>query len=122
MNAHEVAAGHAIGAVLRLLYGIRYSDMGPFRAIRRDALFHLGMREMSYGWNLEMQMRAARAGLRIRELPVAHRRRAGGVSKVSGSLGGTLKASGRILLTLVRIALERKSPPPAAAPARRPAQ
>jgi glycosyltransferase involved in cell wall biosynthesis len=122
MNAHQVAAGHAIGAALRLLYGIRYSDMGPFRAIRRDALSRLGMREMSYGWNLEMQMRAARAGLRILELPVAHRRRAGGVSKVSGSVAGTLKASGRILLTLVRIALERKSPPPAAAPTRKPAQ
>jgi glycosyltransferase involved in cell wall biosynthesis len=122
MSAHQILAGHAIGAAVRLLYGVRYTDMGPFRAIRRDALFRLGMREMSYGWNLEMQMRAARAGLRILELPVAHRRRAGGVSKVSGSLGGTLKASGRILLTFVRIAFERRRPRPAAAPARGPAR
>ena len=106
MSAHQILAGYAIGAALRLLYGVRYTDMGPFRAIRRDALIQLGMRETSYGWNLEMQMRAARAGLRIIELPVAHRRRAGGVSKVSGSLAGTLKASWRILLTFARIALE----------------
>jgi glycosyltransferase involved in cell wall biosynthesis len=122
MSAHQILAGHAIGAALRLLYGVRYSDMGPFRAIRRDALLRLGMREMSYGWNLEMQMRAARAGLRILEVPVAHRRRAGGVSKVSGTLRGTLKASWRILLTFARVALERRRPSPAAAPKRRPAR
>lgn len=122
MSAHQILAGYAIGAALSLLYGVRYSDMGPFRAIRRDALFRLGMREMSYGWNLEMQMRAARAGLRILEVPVAHRRRAGGVSKVSGSVRGTVKASWRILLTLVRVALERRLPPLAAPPARRPAR
>jgi len=85
--------------------------MCPFRAIRRDALMRLGMSETTYGWNLEMQMRAARAGLRILEIPVAHSRRAGGVSKVSGSLRGTLKASWRIAATFVRIAFERKEPP-----------
>jgi glycosyltransferase involved in cell wall biosynthesis len=106
MSLHQRLAGHAIGALLGLLYGVRYSDMGPLRAIRRDALLDLGMREMTYGWNLEMQMRAARAGLRIIELPVAHRRRAGGVSKVSGTLSGTLRAGWRILVTFVRVALE----------------
>ena len=79
----------------------------------------LGMRETSYGWNLEMQMRAARMGLRIIELPVAHRCRAGGVSKVSGNLAGTLKASWRILLTFARIALETRHATPSSAPARR---
>ena len=74
---------------------------------------------LSYGWNLEMKMRAARDGLRILELPVTHPRRAGGVSKVSGSLGGTIRASWRIALTFARIALERPRPRPAAAPARR---
>ena len=106
MAAHQLLAGRIIGAAVRLLYGVRYTDMCPFRAIRRDALICLGMREATYGWNLEMQMRAARAGLRIFELPVAHRRRAGGVSKVSGNLRGTIKASWRILATLTRIALE----------------
>ena len=108
MGAHQLLAGHLFGAAMRLLYGVRYTDMGAFRAIRRDALCRLGMREMTYGWNLEMQMRAARAGLRILEVPVAHRRRTGGVSKVSGSLRGTIKASWRIGATFVRIALEGK--------------
>src|SRR5258708_17758177 len=106
MAAHQLLAGRMIGAALRLLYGVRYTDMCPFRAIRRDALMRLGMREETYGWNLEMQMRAARAGLRILELPVAHRRRAGGTSKVSGSPRGTLKASWRILAAFARVATE----------------
>ena len=119
MNAHQLLAGYAIGAALALLYGVRYTDMGPMRAIRRDVLLGLGMREATYGWNLEMQMRAARAGLRIIEIPVAHRRRAGGVSKVSGNLAGTLKASWRILLTFARVALEARRSAQALAPGRR---
>ena len=107
MSVHQVFAGYLAGAALRLLYGVGYTDMCPFRAIRRDMLMRLGMCETTYGWNLEMQMRAARGGLRILEIPVAHRRRAGGVSKVSGSLRGTIKASWRIVLTFVRIAWER---------------
>lgn len=106
MSSHQIIAGYAIGFALRLLYGVGYTDMCPFRAIRREALARLDMREMTYGWNLEMQMRAARAGLRILEIPVDHRRRAGGVSKVSGSLPGTIKASLRIGATLARIAYE----------------
>jgi hypothetical protein len=108
MNANQIVAGRVIGAALRLLYGVRYTDMCPFRAIRRDALMRLGMREDTYGWNLEMQMRAARAGLRIVELPVAHRRRAGGASKVSGSMRGSFRAGSRILTTFGRIALGRR--------------
>jgi hypothetical protein len=80
--------------------------MCPFRAIRRDALAKLDMREETYGWNLEMQMKAARAGLRILEIPVNHRRRAGGESKVSGTLRGTFVVGARIVATLVRVALE----------------
>jgi glycosyltransferase involved in cell wall biosynthesis len=106
MSVHQVFAGYVIGAALRLLYGVRYTDMCPFRAIRCDTLLRLGMRERTYGWNLEMQMRAARAGLRILEIPIAHRRRTGGTSKVSGSLSGTIKASWRIMLTFARIACE----------------
>jgi glycosyltransferase involved in cell wall biosynthesis len=117
MAAHQLLAGRAIGVAMRLLYGVRYTDMCPFRAIRRDALMRLGMREETYGWNLEMQMRAARAGLRILELPVGHRRRAGGVSKVSGSLRGTVKASWRILTTFVRIAAEGRERGPKTAAA-----
>jgi len=107
MNFQQVFAGRLAGWALRALYGVRYTDMCPFRAIRRDALERLDMREETYGWNLEMQMRAARAGLRILEVPVDHRRRAGGESKVSGTLRGTLLAGTRILYTVARIATER---------------
>jgi len=107
MNAQQIFAGRFAGWLLSILYGVRYTDMCPFRAIRRDALERLGMCEKTYGWNLEMQMRAARAGLRILEVPVNHRCRAGGKSKVSGTLRGTFVAGARILATLLRIALEK---------------
>jgi glycosyltransferase involved in cell wall biosynthesis len=107
MGAHQLLAGRLAGLAMRALYGVRYTDMGPLRAIRREALEELNMRERTYGWNLEMQMRAARAGLRILELPVAHRRRAGGASKVTGSLRGTLRASWNLATTFVRVARAR---------------
>jgi glycosyltransferase involved in cell wall biosynthesis len=108
MNMQQIFAGRFAGWLLSILYGVRYTDMCPFRVIRREALERLGMREKTYGWNLEMQMKAARAGLRILEVPVNHRRRTGGVSKVSGTLRGTFVAGARILTTLLRIAAEKK--------------
>jgi glycosyltransferase involved in cell wall biosynthesis len=107
MNAQQIFAGRFAGWLLSILYGVRYTDMSPFRAIRRDALEKLSMREKTYGWNLEMQMRAARAGLRILEVPVNHRCRTGGVSKVSGTFRGTFVAGARIIATLIRIAAEK---------------
>jgi glycosyltransferase involved in cell wall biosynthesis len=107
MNFQQVFAGRVAGLLLRLLYSVRYSDMCPFRAIRRSALNQLGMKESTYGWNLEMQMRAARAQLRILEVPVNHRCRTGGESKVSGTLRGTFVAGIRIVATLFRVAMER---------------
>ena len=107
MNFQQVFAGRLAGLLLSILYGVRYTDMGPFRAIRRDALDRLSMKEETYGWNIEMQMRAARAGLRILEIPVDHRRRTGGESKVSGTLRGTFVAGARIIATLLRVAIER---------------
>ena len=104
MNFQQILSGRIAGWILRPLYGVRYTDMCPFRAIRRDALEKLGMREQTYGWNLEMQMKAARAGLRILEIPVDHRCRAGGESKVSGTLRGTFVAGTRIVATLLRVA------------------
>ena len=92
---------------MSLLYGVRYTDMCAFRAIRRDALDRLGLRETTYGWNIEMQMIAARAGLRILELPVPYRRRVGGTSKVAGTFRGSVRAAWRIILTIARIALAR---------------
>lgn len=107
MNFQQVFAGRVAGWLLHLMYGVRYTDMCPFRAIRRDALEKLGMKETTYGWNLEMQMRAARARLRILEVPVNHRCRTGGESKVSGTLRGTFVAGARIIATLFRVAFER---------------
>jgi glycosyltransferase involved in cell wall biosynthesis len=106
MGAHQALAGRAIGAVIGLVYGVRFTDMCAFRAIRAGALRRLGMREMTYGWNLEMQMRAARAGLRILEIPVPHGRRLAGKSKVAGTFRGTIRAGFRILATFTRIACE----------------
>lgn len=108
MNFQQIFAGRVAGFLLRVLYGVKYTDMCPFRAIRRDALERLGMREETHGWNLEMQMRAARAGLRILEVPVNHRCRTGGESKVSGTLRGTVVAGARILATFFRVAREPK--------------
>ena len=110
MGVHQALAGYVIGAAVGLVYGTRYTDMCAFRAIRADALARLGMREMTYGWNLEMQMRAARARFRILELPVPHGRRLAGHSKVAGTFRGTLKAGVRISATFARIACEGRSP------------
>jgi glycosyltransferase involved in cell wall biosynthesis len=106
MSWHQVAAGRAAGFGMRLLYGTRYSDMCTFRAIRRDTLLALDMRELTYGWNIEMQMRAARMGLRVLEIPVPYRVRKGGVSKVAGNLGSTLRAGTRIVSTFCRVAAQ----------------
>jgi glycosyltransferase involved in cell wall biosynthesis len=105
---HQVLAGRIAGFGMGALYGVRYSDMCAFRAIDRAALARLGLREMTYGWNIEMQMRAAQSGLRILEIPLPYRRRAGGSSKVAGSLRGTLKAGSRIATTFIRVARSRR--------------
>jgi glycosyltransferase involved in cell wall biosynthesis len=107
MGAHQALAGYMIGAAIGLVYAVRYTDMCAFRAIRSDALARLSMREMTYGWNLEMQMRAASTGLRILELPVPYGRRLAGRSKVAGTLRGSVKAGLRILATFARVACER---------------
>jgi glycosyltransferase involved in cell wall biosynthesis len=108
MNFQQIFSGRLAGLIMRLLYGVRYTDMCPFRAIRRDALEELGMRDQTYGWNLEMQMRAARAELRILEVPVNHCCRSGGQSKVSGTFRGTFVAGARIVLTFLRVAAQKK--------------
>src|SRR5437868_1087098 len=107
MNCHQVLAGYVIGFILWVLYGVRSTDMGPFRAIRRGTLDRLRLREETYGWPLEMQMRAARAHVRTLEVPVDYRRRAGGHSKIAGTVRGSVLAAVRILLTLARIAIQR---------------
>ena len=87
--------------LIRLLYRHRYTDLGPFRAIRWDAYQRLGMRDTNFGWTCEMQVKALRQRLRIAEVPVSYRRRVG-VSKITGTLSGTLAAGYKILWTIAR--------------------
>jgi glycosyltransferase involved in cell wall biosynthesis len=108
MAWHQVGAGRLAGLGMRLLYGVDYTDMCAFRAIRREALLRLGMRELTYGWNIEMQMRAARSGLRILEIAVPYHRRIGGTSKVAGSIRGSIRAGARIMATFVRVSMQSR--------------
>jgi glycosyltransferase involved in cell wall biosynthesis len=92
--------------LIRTLWGVRFTDLGPFRAIRADALRALEMRDADFGWTVEMQVKAARRGLRCVEVPVSYRRRVGR-SKITGTIRGTLRASHKILSTILREALRR---------------
>ncbi len=96
--------GNAIASTaLRVLYGAQYTDLGPFRAIRWDVLEGLRMRDRNYGWTVEMQIKAARRGVAFREVPVSYRPRIG-VSKVSGTVRGSVGAGVKILWLLGRYA------------------
>ena len=108
MLPSQVFAGRLVGTLLRVFQGVHYTDMGPFRAIRRSALEAMGMSELTYGWNLEMQIKAVQQGLRIREITVDYRRRIGGVSKVSGDWKASVKAAARILEVLWRVGMRQR--------------
>lgn len=94
-------------ALMRVLFGARFTDLGPFRAIRRDALEGLSMRDTNYGWTIEMQIKARRLGLRTLEVPVRYRKRRAGRSKVSGTLRGSFLAGIKILWTILRYRLSQ---------------
>ncbi|HVT17625.1 MAG TPA: glycosyltransferase family 2 protein [Thermoanaerobaculia bacterium] len=98
----QARAGNLVACVLiRLLYGHRFTDLGPFRAVRWQALERLGMADPDFGWTAEMQVKALRHRLRVTEVPVSYRRRVG-VSKITGTLSGTLRAGYKILWTVLR--------------------
>lgn len=99
---HQQFGNWLTAQVMGALYGIRVTDLGPFRAIRRAALDRLALRERTYGWSTEMMVKAARAGNRIVEVPVSYRSRYAGRSKVSGNLRNSLKAGSVILGTSLR--------------------
>ncbi len=104
----QARAGNLVACLLiRLLYGHRYTDLGPFRAIRWDALERLRMGDPDFGWTAEMQVKALRHRLRVTEVPVSYRRRVG-VSKITGTIKGTVLAGYKILLTVARHALSRR--------------
>lgn len=87
--------------LIRCLFGVSYTDLGPFRAIRYEALQMLDMQDKTFGWTVEMQVKAAKKGLKTEEVPVRYRRRIG-VSKITGTLKGTVKAGWKILFTIFK--------------------
>jgi glycosyltransferase involved in cell wall biosynthesis len=98
----QARAGNLVAcALIRLLYGHRFTDLGPFRAIRWEALERIGMSDPNFGWTAEMQVKALRHGLRCAEVPVSYRRRVG-VSKITGTVSGTIRAGYKILWTVLR--------------------
>jgi glycosyltransferase involved in cell wall biosynthesis len=104
--------GNALATTLiRLFFGVRFTDLGPFRAIRSDALASLAMRDRDFGWTVEMQVKAARQGLRCIEVPVSYRRRVGR-SKISGTIRGSIGAARKILGTIFREAARGRGPRP----------
>ena len=103
LTPQQVFGNRVACAMIRILFRHRYTDLGPFRAIRAEALESLGMVDRTYGWTVEMQVKALRKGLRVREVPVRYRRRIG-KSKVSGTVRGTLGAGYKIITTILRYA------------------
>lgn len=89
--------------MIRVLYGHRYTDLGPFRAIRWTAYEQLGMNDPDFGWTAELQVKALQHDLRIVEVPVSYRRRVG-VSKITGTVSGTIRAGFKIITTILRYA------------------
>jgi glycosyltransferase involved in cell wall biosynthesis len=103
LTPQQVFGNRLACAMIRILFRHKYTDLGPFRAIRAEALHSLGMLDRTYGWTVEMQVKAVRKGLRVREVPVRYRRRIG-KSKVSGTVRGTLGAGYKIITTILRYA------------------
>jgi len=92
--------------LIRLLYGFSYTDLGPFRAIRADALRRLNMQDRTYGWTVEMQVKVLQHRMKVVEIPVSYRKRIGR-SKVSGTISGSVKAGAKILWTIGRLAMKK---------------
>lgn len=101
MMPQQIFGNWLATTLIRLLYGTRFTDLGPFRAIRLDTLLNLGMRDRNYGWTVEMQAKAAKQKIKYTELPVSYRRRIG-TSKVSGTVKGTVMAGYKIILTIFK--------------------
>jgi glycosyltransferase involved in cell wall biosynthesis len=104
MPPHQRFGNRLVSRLMRLLYGLKVTDLAPYRAIRRDHLFALGMQEMTFGWPTEMMVKAARCNYRIAEVSVSYRKRWSGQSKVSGTLRGTVLATYFILGVTLRYA------------------
>lgn len=102
LSPQQIVGNRVAATLARWLYGVRLTDIGPFRVIRKHDLLHLGMREMTYGWSIEMIIRAARKNLVVKEVPVTYRNRSGGISKVGGNIRTSVKAGYRIIGAIFR--------------------
>jgi glycosyltransferase involved in cell wall biosynthesis len=102
LPAHVVYGNKLVVFLMNLLCGSHYTDLGPFRAISNDALKKLGMQDPDYGWTVEMQAKAYRMGMRIKEVPMRYRRRIGR-SKISGTIKGSVLAGSKMILTVLRL-------------------
>ena len=101
MTPQQVVGNWLATTLIRWLYGVRYTDLGPFRAIRFESLIGLNMQDKTYGWTVEMQLKAAKQGLRVAEVPVSYRKRIG-YSKISGTVKGTVLAGYKIITTIFK--------------------
>ena len=97
--------------LIRVLWGYRYRDLGPLRVLRREALERLEMRDTTWGWNVEMQIKAIERGLRIRQVDVPYGHRIAGQSKISGTLVGTVRAGWKILWIIAKLRFRRSDIP-----------
>ncbi len=101
MTPQQIFGNWLATRLLKIFYGVTFTDLGPFRAIRYDALVKLDMRDKTYGWTVEMQVKAAKKKLACREIPVRYRKRIG-FSKISGTVKGTLLAGYKIIFTIFK--------------------
>ena len=101
MTPQQLFGNWLATTLLRWLYDVRYTDLGPFRAMRFDKLLALNMQDKTYGWTVEMQLKAARQKMRIMEVPVNYRKRIG-FSKISGTVKGTILAGYKIITTIFK--------------------
>lgn len=101
MTPQQIFGNWLATTLIKLFYGVKYTDLGPFRAIRYDSLMTIGMKDRTYGWTVEMQLKAAKLNLRVMDVPVNYRQRIG-VSKVSGTLKGTIGAGYKIIYTIFK--------------------
>jgi glycosyltransferase involved in cell wall biosynthesis len=106
LEPHQVLGNRIATGVIRAFYGHRFTDLGPFRAIRAEALQKLAMRDRTYGWTIEMQIKALRHNLRVVEVPVSYRRRVG-ISKISGNWRASIAAGAKIMWTAFRLMATR---------------
>ena len=110
MSPPQVLGNRVAAVLIRLLWGRRITDLGPFRAVRADALRRLDMRDAAYGWTVEMQVKAIQRGMNMVERPVDTRRRRFGKSKVGGTVRGVVGASVGILSTILRLRCRGRGP------------